>query len=271
MLAKGHVIGSLAFVHAGIATYAVIASHQKEPTEISVFGFPVGTVIPKELYPLSVGALVFFTLLLLRVGMRYLSWEKRKSLPHYIVHQIDRRNRRLRTGYLLGFAFCLGLLLLLDDMYGKVMFDLTVMLLCFVIGCLLPDIDEPSSFLGRYVPVLGQVIGHRTWTHTIWAVIGLFVLALVFQSPYILALTVGYFVHVWEDAFSNAGVCWLYPFKNRYEVITKMKDGYPEKFRIKRGKRFKYRYRVGGKFEQLFVAFSLVVHLLCVLVIINLT
>ena len=84
-----------------------------------------------------------------------------------------------------------------------------------VIGSLLPDIDNKRSILGKYVHLN---IKHRTWTHSIWAVIGLFLIANL-QSYFILksflqGMLFGYVCHLIMDKFSRAGVCLFYPFTN---------------------------------------------------------
>ncbi len=89
----------------------------------------------------------------------------------------------------------------------------------FVVGSLLPDIDSPTSILGRLLPSLP--LEHRGITHTIWAagVLGLVwfatwaasgTWACVFQAL-LGGLFLGYVGHLFWDSFSRAGVAWLYP------------------------------------------------------------
>lgn len=75
-------------------------------------------------------------------------------------------------------------------------------------GSLLPDIDRKSSMLGRYFYV---PIKHRTWTHTIWALL-LFVI-LIPITPVFGAMFIGYGLHLVMDAVSAAGICWFYPLQ----------------------------------------------------------
>lgn len=78
---------------------------------------------------------------------------------------------------------------------------------CF--GSLLPDIDNKSSSLGRYVHL---PLGHRTWTHSLWAVALVLLLCRALPVPGIYGLAFGYFLHLFLDGLSGMGVCWFYPF-----------------------------------------------------------
>lgn len=89
---------------------------------------------------------------------------------------------------------------------------LALTLLLFVLGTLLPDIDSKKSMLGRYIYL---PIKHRRWTHTLWVLLVLFLIAVFF--PYMRALWAGYFLHLLLDSVSAAGVCWIYPIHNYIE------------------------------------------------------
>lgn len=86
---------------------------------------------------------------------------------------------------------------------------------CYYFGLLLPDIDKSTSTISKilhfHLPFL-----HRGITHTIYWVI-LNMLLGVLLNPMFLFLAQGYFVHLYYDSFSVAGVCWFYPF-SRYTV-----------------------------------------------------
>lgn len=77
-------------------------------------------------------------------------------------------------------------------------------------GSLLPDIDSRSSALGRYARL---PFGHRTWTHSIWAVAAVLALAEWLPVPGARGLAFGYILHLIMDSLSSMGVCWLYPFR----------------------------------------------------------
>ncbi|MEB3751683.1 hypothetical protein EP10_002538 [Geobacillus icigianus] len=108
-----------------------------------------------------------------------------------------------------------------------------------VIGSLLPDIDEPSSYVGRRsFGVAGKVkeaFGHRGMTHSliVWGVLA----ALVWResaSPFAAGVVLGYLFHIIEDFFSVQGVPLFWPFSSkRWKVPL---------------------YRTGKGMEKLFVA-----------------
>ena len=82
------------------------------------------------------------------------------------------------------------------------------------LGALMPDVDSPTSTLGRYVHL---PVRHRTWTHTIWAVMLLFVSAK--YVPALVWAALGYLFHLCMDSLSSAGVCWFYPLE-RYRTFA---------------------------------------------------
>ena len=87
----------------------------------------------------------------------------------------------------------------------------------FFVGLLLPDIDLSGSTISRllhfYLP-----IGHRTWTHTIWILLLLFLCSFLTNSMPLLCLTLGYFYHLFCDSLSVCGVCWFYPISQYREL-----------------------------------------------------
>ena len=92
----------------------------------------------------------------------------------------------------------------------------------FILGSLLPDIDCPTSTLGRiiYIPV-----EHRTWTHTIWFVIAFGIGSIWFRPLIWLAL--GFFLHLFWDNFSRTGICFIYPIikKRKHHPLKLYKSG----------------------------------------------
>lgn len=87
---------------------------------------------------------------------------------------------------------------------------------CLVVGSLLPDIDAPSSIVGRHLP-FGLPFPHRTLTHSVWAV-GI-VVGLCWLLSQVVGLSAwwllfGYISHLVMDSISAAGVCWLWPITN---------------------------------------------------------
>ncbi|MBU4642997.1 metal-dependent hydrolase, partial [Bacillus toyonensis] len=96
------------------------------------------------------------------------------------------------------------------------------------LGALLPDIDEPNSFIGRRTrgvsDLIHAVFDHRGMTHSLVGIAFTSILMLLLANltplSFITALCVvfGYCLHIIEDSFSVSGVKWLLPFsKKRYQ------------------------------------------------------
>ena len=80
----------------------------------------------------------------------------------------------------------------------------------------LPDIDTPKSKIGRKLPFisipLSFFVKHRGITHSIFPIIGLYILFDYFNLGYLaLAIALGYFTHLIGDGVSKEGVNFLYP------------------------------------------------------------
>lgn len=115
-----------------------------------------------------------------------------------------------------------------------------------ILGSYLPDIDHPNSRIGRLFPFISKplyrVFGHRTLTHSIWAILfWLIPLGLIPEAKwFFLGVFLGNAFHILEDKGSRSGVVLLWPFI-RYR---KSRAGYhyaPNHW---------WGYRVGGRFEQ---------------------
>lgn len=74
-----------------------------------------------------------------------------------------------------------------------------------VAGSLLPDVDSPTSTIGRVIPVIPHLIKHRTITHSIW----LALLAGLLWWP----LGVGIALHILLDCLTTEGVPIFWPAK----------------------------------------------------------
>ncbi|EMF0336528.1 metal-dependent hydrolase [Enterococcus faecium] len=92
------------------------------------------------------------------------------------------------------------------------------------LGALLPDIDEPESYVGKRTRGLSDLInlifGHRGITHSLAFVlfIGLLIIPFASKIGFVslgVWLTVGVFLHIFEDSFSNSGVNWLLPISEK--------------------------------------------------------
>ena len=106
----------------------------------------------------------------------------------------------------------------------NIVFYIVVAICLYVVGSLLPDIDNEKSILGKivYVP-----LEHRTWTHTIYIPLTLFIASI--WCRLLLFLGLGYFMHLFIDSFSRCGVCWFYPISKYKHFGTsgaKIKNGH---------------------------------------------
>lgn len=96
-------------------------------------------------------------------------------------------------------------------------------ILLFILGSLLPDIDSPESLVGRFIYLPFE---HRTWTHTIWVVLILGLASIKYRLLAIVCLA--YFLHLCFDSLSKCGVCWIYPISKyrKYGSHAKVKEGH---------------------------------------------
>lgn len=110
---------------------------------------------------------------------------------------------------------------------GMSPFIIPVCLGAYLLGNLLPDIDDPKSLLGRVIHV---PVRHRTWLHAIY--LYLLVAALGFVHPVFSWMFFGIFVHLFWDSFSAMGNCWFYKLFSDYRE-------YPNGARVKKGHKLK--------------------------------
>jgi len=100
-----------------------------------------------------------------------------------------------------------------------------------IAASLLPDIDHPSSMMGRAIKpvslIIHETVGHRSLTHSIAAIAGftIVVSTIVFKYDlkiiYIYACVLGYSSHILADMLNPTGVELLYPNKKRYSILHK--------------------------------------------------
>ncbi len=100
-----------------------------------------------------------------------------------------------------------------------------------IAASLLPDIDHPSSMIGRAIKpvslIIHETVGHRSLTHSIVAIAGLTIVvsAIVFKYDlriiYIYTFVLGYASHILADMLNTTGVELLYPDKKRYSILHK--------------------------------------------------
>ncbi len=106
------------------------------------------------------------------------------------------------------------------------------------LGSLLPDIDLPTSAVGRplfpLAKALNEQIGHRTLTHS---VLGILLLLLILSPVFFVdslilwALLIGYVSHLLIDTVNKAGIELLYPSRVRAWFLS------DERYRITVGSR----------------------------------
>lgn len=113
-------------------------------------------------------------------------------------------------------------------------------LFAYFIGCLLPDIDDPDSLLGRMIHV---PVEHRTWLHAIYLYIGIG--ALGFICPVFSWVFIGAITHLFWDSPSACGNCWFYKLFSDYRT-------YPSGAKFKKG-HYLTLYRAGEWSEYLLV------------------
>jgi inner membrane protein len=106
------------------------------------------------------------------------------------------------------------------------------------LGSLLPDIDLPTSAVGRpFFPIskaLNEQIGHRTLTHSVIGIMLLLMMLsplLFIDSLIVWALAVGYISHLLIDTVNKAGIELLYPSHVRAWFLS------DERYRIVVGSR----------------------------------
>lgn len=116
----------------------------------------------------------------------------------------------------------------------------TLCVLFYYLGTLLPDADSPNSMIGRYFHI---PIKHRTWLHAIYIPVACIIGGIFFSKP-LFWLGFGYYLHLFWDAPSYMGVCFLYPFSQYIE--------YPSGAKVKKRHKLKL-YRYGDISEYIFV------------------
>jgi len=100
-----------------------------------------------------------------------------------------------------------------------------------VFGSILPDIDSPGSFVNRkYLLGVGKTVAlfsnHRGFFHSIFGIMIFAVITLLivyffkFSFIYILALSLGYFLHLTADSLTKSGINWFWKSGNIKGKIT---------------------------------------------------
>ena len=97
------------------------------------------------------------------------------------------------------------------------------------LGSLLPDIDDPGSYAGRYVLPIAELlnkIGHRTnITHDLRFMIPLFLISVFTKNPIFFGIMFGVMGHLFLDGLTKMGIC--FGKKNVSDIFL------PKKIRVK--------------------------------------
>ncbi len=94
------------------------------------------------------------------------------------------------------------------------------------IGSLLPDIDEPRSYIGLKFPYLSiplKLLGikHRTITHSIWFVFIFLLPGILLKNIFLIGMAFGVFMHLIGDMLTKGGVPLFYPYNKKYTLLPK--------------------------------------------------
>jgi len=99
------------------------------------------------------------------------------------------------------------------------------------LGAVLPDIDEPHSYIGKRLYLISDLlhyigIKHRTITHSLYFPAIFFILGILFNNIYLLAIGYGALLHLIGDSLTITGVPLFYPNKTYFNLL-------PEPLRFK--------------------------------------
>jgi len=103
----------------------------------------------------------------------------------------------------------------------------TLFLTGAALGSLIPDIDEPRSYIGMKLPYLSvplKLLGirHRTFTHSIWFMVIFLMVAFLFKSIFLYGVSLGILMHLIGDMLTKGGVPLLYPISDKhYRLLPK--------------------------------------------------
>ena len=119
-----------------------------------------------------------------------------------------------------------------------------------LLGSVLPDIDQPSSLIGKRTSIkiskkkngkekvtriglstlVNKLFGHRGFTHSIAATALLSLLLYIWLNPFVIGLVLGYAFHIVGDMLSKQGVPLLSPLtKTRFKIHLYTTNKFSEK------------------------------------------
>lgn len=119
---------------------------------------------------------------------------------------------RAKTHILLGLAVSFYIMKLIGWSY----FSHIIMVAGIIIGSTICDCDNKYAPAGKVIP-LHWFIKHRTWTHSVWAIVGAAALVYPFGIEFGVGFLAGVIFHILADTLTLSGVPLFYPIdKNTY-------------------------------------------------------
>jgi len=88
-------------------------------------------------------------------------------------------------------------------------------IIIFILASLLPDIDHPSSKIGRRFKFLNLLFTHRGFFHSLFALLIFTILLYFINFLLAIAFFTGYFLHLLLDSFTRQGIFLFYPFSTK--------------------------------------------------------
>lgn len=101
-------------------------------------------------------------------------------------------------------------------------FQSVIFVLLVLFGALFPDVDTPSSLLGRKIKPLSSFFSHRGIFHSFF-ILALFALLIFLLSSFLFAFAfmVGFISHVLLDMLSKEGLR-VFPFKKKIKGFIRV-------------------------------------------------
>lgn len=162
---------------------------------------------------------------------------KDNFIPLYRGNKISIKGRVVlaKSHMALGLLGGLGISYLIHDQLHN-----NILLPLVILGSVLPDIDEPRSFIGKKLPIISHIISlsftHRGFTHFFIFPLLVLLFGCVLYSYHELfamccfALSFGIFIHQLGDMLTISGIpYYFFPLSNLRAVLL------PKVFRFKTG------------------------------------
>lgn len=115
------------------------------------------------------------------------------------------------------------------DKFERPILDISLLIIGSCIGGLIPDIDSPTSTIGKPLKPLSKLInkvfGHRTITHSGLWLIPLLVFCFRLRNSLLIGYTLGFVSHLISDTLTSGGVAWLYPLERKRLRLTRIRSG----------------------------------------------